>query len=67
MPDTKPVFEAHPANRIIRSTSFGRALFDSSSSPISPKMHELLARYEALHATEYHLKPSKPVHEIWIP
>ena len=60
MSDTKPVFEVHPANRTIRSTPSGRAFLDSYPSSISPKMHELRARYEALHAAENRLEPSRP-------
>ena len=60
MSDAKPVFEVHPANRIIKSNPPGRAFLDSYSSSISPKMHELRARYEALHAAENHLEPSRP-------
>ena len=52
MSDVKPVIEVHPATRSTQSSPPGRKPFDSFSIPISPKIHELRARYEALQATE---------------
>lgn len=60
MSEVKPVFEVHPANRSIRSSLPGRFPFDPFFSPVSPKLHELRVRYEALHATGKKLKPSIP-------
>lgn len=52
MSDVKPVPDVYPANRSIKSCLLGRFALDSYSSPASPKLRELRARYEALHATE---------------
>lgn len=58
MSEAEPVIELHPNNRSTGNSTHGRAFFDFYSSPISPKMHELRARYEALLAMENNLKPS---------
>ena len=52
MSDIKPVPEIYPANRPIKSCLSGRSRFVSYSAPTSPKIRELRARHEALHATE---------------
>jgi hypothetical protein len=59
----KPILEVHPADRTTESGPLGRLPLDSFSIPISPKIYELRARYEAHHATESDLKPPKPKRE----
>ena len=58
MSPVKPVPEIHPADRATMGSPIGRLPL-GSSCPKSPKFQELRARYEALHATEDELKPSK--------
>lgn len=52
MPDNKPIPEAYSSNHSIKGGLLGKPLFDSYSSPTSPKIHELRARHEALHSKE---------------
>ena len=59
MSPVKPVSEIRPADRATAGSPIGRLPLGSSSSPKSPKLQELRARYEALHGTENEAKPSK--------
>ncbi len=45
-----PALKAYPDDRV--RNPFGRLSSGSYSAPTSPKIHELRARYEALHSTE---------------
>ena len=47
-----PNFNVYSADRATANSPLGTLHFGSSCHPTSPKIQELQARYEALHATE---------------
>jgi hypothetical protein len=57
----KPVLEIHPAHRNPVRVPLGKPPSSSFSVPSSPKISELKARYEALHANVYPLDVKKVV------
>lgn len=59
MPNTKSISETQAAIRSFRSSPLHISHFESSSIPISPKIQELRARYEAIRAKERDLKLPK--------
>ena len=55
----KSVLEVHPTDPVTLSGLHGRLSLGSYASPLSPKIHELRARHEALHTAESDLNSLK--------